>query len=146
MNDELSLNVTGIDQVCANLDKLPDAIQKQVMAQALAAAAVPVAEALEAAAPVRTGKLKASLKTDLALAKSGKGGRVQIGFGKQGFVARMLEFGHRMIGHLPNKVESTTSPVKPEPFMRTAATESMPKALEAFAESVRENLDKIRLE
>jgi hypothetical protein len=124
-------------------------IAKNAFARALTAATVPIVEALEPRTPSTvfdgesfsfksTGKgtLSGSIVTDVAIDSKGRGGRAQVGFGRQGFKARMVEFGHRMIGHKPG-LKDTGKVVRAHPFMRPAAATSGDAAIEAFTDSMR---------
>jgi HK97 gp10 family phage protein len=137
MAEEFSMTVSGIEETCAMLEAAPRNIAKAAFARALAAAAVPVVKALEARTPADTGKLKASIVTDVAVDAAGGGGIASIGFGKQGHVANFVEYGHRMVSHKPHKKEIGT--VAPHPFMRPAAAAAAEPAIDAFCESVRES-------
>jgi HK97 gp10 family phage protein len=139
MSDEFQITVSGIEEVCAALDKMPQRLVKGAYAKALTAASVPVVEALTARTPVDTGDLAAHIKTDIAINAQGKGGRVQVGFGTKGHVARFVEFGHHMIGHEPTKKELGT--VQPHPFMRPATETAADAAVEAFADSIRASVN-----
>ncbi len=132
------IQIRGIEEVCALLDSAPSRIVKHAFARALAAAAVPIVQELEARAPAHTGDMKAHLIADIAVDQDGKGGQAQIGFGKQGYIARLVEFGHRMIGHRPNKKELGSVPC--HPFMRPAAEAAAQAAVDAFTESMQESL------
>lgn len=133
------VKVTGIEEVCAMLTAAPKGVVRLAYGKALAAAAVPIVEALEAHTPEETGALKAAIVSDIALDAEGKGGTLSVGFsGKQGHVANFVEYGHRMIGHKPKKKD--LGEVKPHPFMRPAANDSADEAIEAFAGSVEQSL------
>jgi HK97 gp10 family phage protein len=140
MANNVSINVEGIEEVCAALTALPSKLAKNAFTKGLIASAVPVAEAVLARTPEHTGDLKAHLKTDVVIDASGKGGSVQIGFsGKNGSVARWLEYGHREIGHKP--LNKDLGSVQPHPFMRPALETAADAAIEAFTESVLESIE-----
>ena len=138
MADEFGIEVSGIEEACAMLDRVPKETVKVGFMRGLSAAAVPIVENLEALTPVRKGKLKRALRTDVAIDADGKGGVASINFGNQGHVANFLEYGHRMIGHKPTKKE--LGEVAPQPFMRPAAADAADDAVEAFAEALTETL------
>ena len=139
MAEEFSVDISGIEETCAMLDRLPVNVAKRAFAGALAAAAVPIVEALEASTPVLRGDLKAAIVTDIFVDAQGKGGQASIGFGKEGHVANFVEYGHRMVGHKPGKKE--LGEVQPHPFMRPAAASSGEAAIGAFAESVKQTVE-----
>ncbi len=139
MPDEFSITISGIEETCAWLTAAPANIAKGAIGKALTAACVPVVQALDAHTPVDAGGLKEHLMSDVALDANGRGGDAQIGYGKQGYVARMVEYGHRMVGHKPKK-EDTGKIVVAHPFMRPAAAESGEAAIEAFGKSLEESM------
>jgi len=116
------------------LTALPPGVIKGAVGKALTAAAVPVVRALRATTPQRTGDLVEHLMTDIAIDSQGNGGVASVGYGKQGFKARMVEYGHRMVGHKPDMKESGV--VRAHPWMRPAVASSGEASIEAFAESL----------
>jgi len=139
MADEFSIDISGIEETCAWLTAAPANIAKGAIGKALTAACVPVVQALEAHTPVLTGSLEEHLISDVALDANGRGGQAQVGYGKQGYIARMVEYGHRQVGHKPKKADGG-KPVAAHPFMRPAAAESGEAAIEAFGKSLQESL------
>src|SRR4051794_31704975 len=134
MADEFNITVSGIDDVCKELSELPKSITKNVFARALAAAAVPVVQALRARCPVATGELRDHITTDIQIHAEGKGGTAQVGFGNEGYKARFIEYGHRIVGHAPNHKE--LGAVESKPFMRPATVASAEASITEFAEVV----------
>jgi hypothetical protein len=167
MADEGGVEVRGVDSVCAALSRAPISIVKNCLADALLAAAIPIAQELYMECPVSarnelfddeafaalkgtgTGKMKSALIADVRIDPAGRGGDLQVGFGNQGFKARMVEFGHRCVTHWAKKVlvsglgkrkryrksgghKDTGKTATPNPFMGRAATSSAQAALEAF--------------
>lgn len=60
-----------------------------------------------------------------------RGVHAQIGFGPEGHKALWVEYGHRMVGHKPDK--KLLGQVLPHPFIRRAFDSAAPRALAAFA-------------
>src|SRR5579872_4066390 len=137
---DLGIDIVGLENCISQLTALPQRIVKHAFGKALAASAVPIVEALEARTPVDTGLLRSSIKSDITVSPEGKGGRLNVGFGKQGFRARMVEFGHRAVGHKPDKKDSGKV-VSAHPFMRPATAASQEAATEAFKESLIKSLN-----
>jgi len=154
MADEFSVHISGIEETLAMMAQAPRNITKHAFGKALAAAAVPVYNALNSHTPVMVdgsvkhdpppGALKAHLFTDIEIDQNGKGGDAAVGYGKLGYVARMVEYGHRSVAHGATwndrknnyKGKLLGAPVPPKPFMRTAAAESGEASIEAFGESL----------
>jgi HK97 gp10 family phage protein len=134
----MDITISGVDEIQALLRRAPARVVRNSMARALAAAAVPVVRALEPRIPVDTGDLAKHLMTDIAIDADGRGGTAQIGFGKEGWKARLVEYGHRELGHEPDKKDLGT--VAHHPFMGPAAMASADAAVEAFTEVLSESL------
>ena len=134
----MEIKISGIDEVQALLKAAPARIVRNSFARALAAAAVPVVQALTPRIPVRTGDLAEHLMTDIAIDADGRGGSAQIGFGKEGWKARLVETGHRMVD--PHNPKTEYAPVVAHPFMGPAASASADAAVEAFTEVMADSL------
>jgi HK97 gp10 family phage protein len=133
--------ITGIEETIAALNDMPDRIAKVATVKALNAGVQPILETIRPRIPIgATGELSNSLMYTINIAKDGRNGIAQIGFGKQGFVARMIEYGHRIIGRKPKKTDLGKT-VPSRPFMRPAAETAAGAAIEAFAASVKESID-----
>jgi hypothetical protein len=78
--------------------------------------------------------LMAEVEVDL----NAKGGSASVGFGKLGYIANMVEYGHVMVTHAPGK--KVVGFVPPHPFMRPAFESSAEPAIAAFAASMTETV------
>lgn len=138
---DFRINIRGIDETCDALTRMPKRMVKTSFAKALAAAAVPVSQALAVRAAKHrvTGEMIAHQVSEIEVDAEGKGGRVSIGFGNQGYKARLVEFGHRMVTHEPKHVE--VGLVMPQPFMRPAAADAAEASVEAFDNSLTEDVE-----
>lgn len=148
---DFGFNISGIEEACAMLDRVPKETVKIAFARALAAAAVPIVAAVRSHAPVHTGEMIAKLKADVLIDSEGKGGKVSINFGKEGHTANFVEYGHRMVTHYQKTVlkgkkkvrvggHKDVGEVQPKPFLRPAASASGEAAVEAFTEALTEAL------
>ena len=117
MADE-ELAVRGIENVCAALSRAPALIVKNCFADALLAGAAPIAQELYVECPVSaknelfddetftvlkgtgTGKMKSKIVADVRIDPAGRGGDLQVGFGNQGFKARMAVDDEVTVGSL----------------------------------------------
>lgn len=129
------INVSGIEQVCQALDRAPLAMN-HLLKDGLVEAGNVIAMEVIARTPVKTGLMKASVVNvvEVSLNGRGMGGRAQIGFGKQGFKARMIEYGHRIVGHKPGKKELGSK--EGLGFMRAALEMSKDAAASRFVSVV----------
>jgi len=128
------ITITGVEEVQKMLAEAPRVAVANGFLKALQAGAQVIQEAVAARTPVDTGKMRDALLTDITIDSSLRGGHAAIGFGKEGHKANFVEYGHRMIGHKPNKKEIGT--VAPHPFMRPAAAVSADAAIEAFGDTL----------
>jgi hypothetical protein len=138
MPDEFSIQISGIEETCAMLTMAPAHIAKAAYARALTAACQPVVVALRVNTPIVTGDLLKHLMTDVALDADGRGGVAQVGYGKLGYIARFVEYGHRQIAH-GHSHKAIDAPVAANPFMRLSAAQSLDAALEAAVNSLKES-------
>jgi HK97 gp10 family phage protein len=136
----LEINVTGLEAACGALDSLPDDIAKKALRKALDASMVPVLETMGPNIPVETSDLKAHLKATVRINSNTKSGTATIGFGQAGWKARLVEYGHREIGHEPNKTDLGKT-VPAHPFMRPALEQAADAAVQAFADSILESFE-----
>jgi len=137
--------IEGLEEVQQMLAGAPRVIVGTAFARALKAGATVIEEALVARTPVREIRsggdidepaLIENLKVDITLDADLRGGTAEIGFGKAGYVANLVEYGHRMVSHEGKQLGS----VQPHPFMRPAAELSADAAIEAFGDTLVETL------
>jgi len=141
----MDIQITGVEEACRMLDELPPRVVKQAFARALTAACVPIVRELEVRTPESVkaatsdqyGKLKADIRTDIQIDASGKGALAQIWFAKKDYVARFVEYGHRLLSHGHSKdSRKELGNVQPHPFIRPAAAAGADAAVEAFSETL----------
>jgi hypothetical protein len=152
IEDGFDIEISGIEESCAMLDRVPVETRKIGFARALAAAAVPVVNELRAWTPVaaypggmfaKPGSLLDNMVTDVAIDEAGQGGFASVGFsGGYGHIANWLEYGHRIVsrGGATRYAGKLLSEVPPNPFMRTAAAASAEASVDAFVASLEETL------
>jgi len=135
--------VTGVEEVLQMLRTAPRTVVAISFARALKAGATVIEEVLVAHIPMRELRvggdadepsLIEALGADITLDADFRGGQAEIGFGKQGYVANFVEYGHRLIGHKPALKQ--LGAVQPHPFMRPAAEVSADAAIEAFGDTL----------
>lgn len=139
-----SIVITGLEDVQRSLSELPRAIVRDLFPDALAAGAAVIEGELDSRTPEAvqstSGKQYGSLRSDLAstvkVDAQALEGNARIGFGAKGFVARMVEYGHREVTHAGKDVGNTA----PHPFMRVAADTSEEAAIDAFVDSLIDNI------
>jgi HK97 gp10 family phage protein len=154
---ELAVNVTGLAELERALNELPDKVAKNVARAALRAAAAPVLEEARRLVPVKSGKLRDSLRITTSLrggvpkafVKVGPGGKKYRGT----FYANMIERGtskHLIAGPLYFGGQwhrfAQHKGAKKRPFMRPAADSQAKAAVDAFAAKMRDRLTKAGIE
>jgi HK97 gp10 family phage protein len=153
----LDLKVNGLADLEVTLRELPEKLAKNVCRASLRAGAKVIAEDARRRVPVKTGKLRDSIRVTSSL----KGGRpsasVKAGNRKKGvFYAHMVERGtalHRVKPKWRKALATGGSQggpfyagvsvsASPQPFMRPAADTMAQAALDAFSTYMRKRLNK----
>lgn len=137
MPEEL-ITITGIEEVQQMLKEAPREVVAGGFLKALQAGANVIKTEVAARTPVDTGNMRSALLSEITIDADFRGGMAEIGFGKEGHKANFVEYGHRMIGHKPSKKDEGM--VQPHPFMRPAAAVAADAAIEAFAETLVDEL------
>jgi HK97 gp10 family phage protein len=131
--------VIGLEDAKRDLLGLAGEIARDLFPDALKAGGDVIEQELEARTP--EGKVSTSTKEygplrddlDTAIEIQGLTGSAKVGFGQdKGWVARLVEFGHRDVTHKGKQIGE----VKAHPFMRTSADTAADDAVEAFADSL----------
>jgi hypothetical protein len=144
----LTIDVTGLEQVTAFLERASLQAKTEMVFNALTAGTKPIMAELAVRTPIGTDprrdiprftkgyrrKLLESLTTAMQLDNQGRGGRAQVGYGGRGHTAMWIELGHRMVGHRPEM--KYLGWFAPRPFMRPAAEAAAEAAIEAVAVSI----------
>lgn len=141
------VTVTGLAEVQRMLTEAPRLIVANAYLKALTAAAAVMEAALYSATPERDEgdrneeivHLKDAIVREIELDSRFRGGAFAIGFGSEGFRALWVEYGHRMIGHLPDK-KKLEPDVPPHPFMRRAFDDCADACIAAFANTLETEL------
>lgn len=139
---DVGITVEGLSETMEMLSAAPKHIVVAGFAKALKAGADVIAAELAARTPERdegdrneeVGHLMDNIVIQVQVDPNGQGGIASVGFGKLGHIAMWVEYGHRLLGHKPNKKEIGT--VQPHPFMRPAAAASSDAAVAAFSSSL----------
>ncbi|MBZ5621457.1 MAG: hypothetical protein LAQ69_22435 [Acidobacteriia bacterium] len=137
--------VEGLEETLSMLDGLPKALVLGGYNKAFHAAAGVIERELDARVPIRLeyegkdlmvagGALKGALMFIVTLDSNYRGGIVAVGFGKLGYIANFVEYGHRMVTHKPGLKEVGFVPAYP--FMRPAADAAHEPSVDAFARSL----------
>lgn len=156
MADEVQLNVTGVKEAVAYLEELPKNIVVLGFLRALDAAGAVIQDALFENTPVRTevrstqsaartglqaggrvitgGELREALTRKITIDTNYQGGVVEVYHGKLAWVANLVEYGHRLVGHKPGKKDLGTVPA--HPFIRPTAEAVAQEAVDAFEASI----------
>jgi HK97 gp10 family phage protein len=152
--DDLVIQVQGLSELNAKLEQLPIEVAKKLFRKALRAGGDVLKKEVVNRAPVKTedsgpnsnslspGALKRGIKSRVSVKPEKGAGTVSIQPGKnEAHVARWLETGYTLTGHKPGKKQIKNIPAKP--FFRPAVDSAGQKAIEAFTESLSENLNKL---
>lgn len=141
---EILIEIDGVEEVAELFRNAPKESIPSALLKALSEAGRVIEEYMAGRTPDKTGELLANLDISVTLDSDFRGGYAEIGFsGEQGHVARFVEFGHRMVGHKPDK--KLLGQVEPHPFMRPAADASAEEALDVFVGVMMAELQKSQL-
>ena len=80
------------------------------------------------------GHLIDNLMSTVTIDTQARGGRAVLSFGRKGFLAVWLEFGHRKVTHKGREIGSVAA----KPFMRQSFETASEAALDAFTETVKD--------
>ncbi len=152
------ITVRGIPEVQSYLRDFPRILAINCFRKALGRAAAVFEQELRARCPEADlatsdddyGKLIDNLISTITIDSQGRGGRMQIGFGRKGFVAMFVEYGHRMVAHGATAADRKNNyegkllgaAVPPYPFMRPAFAAAADKAIEVVVEEIQEFMRK----
>ncbi|MCU1327474.1 MAG: hypothetical protein JWN34_2844 [Bryobacterales bacterium] len=130
----------GFEDAKKLLSDLPRRLVRRGLRKAVTAAAVVVAEAIHARTPQSTKAthtdphLADSLVVDVEVDEAAGSAHAEIGFGKQGYRALWVEYGHQQVSH-----GGKPGPFVPaNPFMRSAGIAAGDAAEEAFVAALTE--------
>lgn len=153
----LDLKVNGLASLDATLREMPAKLAKNVCRASLRAAAKVIAEDARRRVPVKTGKLRDSIRVTSSLKGGIPRASVKVGDRKKGiFYAHMVERGtalHRVRPKWRKALHAGNSDSGPyyggisvaaeaKPFMRPAADTQAQAAVNAFADYMRKRLNK----
>lgn len=138
------VTMTGLGDVQKLLRESPKHIVVVGYAKALNAGAVVIEQTLQVMTPEsgidRENRLPLaeSIVIEVEVDTEGKGGVAEVGFGANGYIANMVEYGHRMVTHAPGKKQVGDVPA--HPFIRPAFDQSAEAAIAAFAASIEQTV------
>lgn len=153
MAGEIDMKVSGLDAALRAMEKLPDKAQRRVLRGAERRGVSVIRKHVKAATPVRTGRLRSQLKTQVRFDRRKTTIRGKVGFGSS--FASMLESGTverkrkriggkfaAPFGGLGDRRNKGTGRVKATHFMTRALSKARNQAIAAFSGRFRALLDK----
>jgi HK97 gp10 family phage protein len=141
--NEVHVDVKGLPELKRKLEAAGPQLAARMMRAGLSKGIEIIAQAVLANTPYRTGELQQNLVVAVDVAPSGTSGVARVGFGKQGYIARFLEYGHRKVVR-KGESQEVVGFVPANPFMRRAYESSKEQAREAVIEAIRAELKDIR--
>jgi len=141
------MSVSGIEEVNKMLTEVPKVVVARGFVKALEASINVFATELEFKTPVQLkeeggelivegGDLKGSIKTQVRLDSALRGGTAGVGYGSRTYIANWVEYGHRAVGHKPDKKLLKIGRVKAHPFIRPTFDAKANAAVEAFGDTL----------
>lgn len=142
MSDVVTLEITGLAGVSEALRNLGPKLAKKALRRGLQAAIDVVGEEIINRTPIDTGATIGAAKTKVSINSNDGSGVAKFGYGNRGFQARMVEYGHEIVG--PKKTGSKKSGHVPaKPFMRSGFDVAAPKAIEVFTQVINEEIENL---
>lgn len=151
----LEVSVKGLDQLDKALRELPEKLQRNVARAGLRAGAKVIADEARRLVPVKSGKLRDTIRVTSRIRNGEPTASVKAGNPKKGvFYAHMIERGtakHHIVAapgktlRLPNgtRVRAISHPgATKKPFMRPAADTQAQAAVSAFGAYMRRRIEK----
>ena len=154
-----TVEVEGLEEALAMFDDLPKVVILAGFAGALLAAGNVFVEELDPRVPIQLayeggdlvvagGDLKSALMlTDPEVDSGYRGGSIEAGFGKLGYVANMVEYGHRMVSHAKKEISGPKTPagfVQAYPFIRPAFDTGKERSIDAFVNSLANTVNRFK--
>jgi hypothetical protein len=137
MGDGVDVNISllGFNE---HLKKV-NAQARKALAKSLRAGINVIGNEIVRNTPQLTGELRLAAGINVQTDPNKPSGFAVFGFGKMGYLAYWLEYGHKIVGHIPKKTD-TGKVVAPNPFMRVALDSKAEEASDAFASTMRSEL------
>ena len=143
---EALVSIIGLADVQKMLAEMPKHVVVSGFAKALNAGATVIEQTLQVLTPESEldrddgQHMVDSLVIDVQVDSNGRGGYAEVGYGKQGYKANLVEYGHVMVTH-KNQGSREVGFVPPHPFMRPAFEQSSDAAIAAVQESILQTVD-----
>ena len=128
--------IEGVDfeGVTAMFDDLSNRMKKRAIRAGLKAAIDIVEAEILPNTPVNDGILKENAVTHVRTNGNKIMGMATFGYGGQSREALLVEYGHKVVGHEPDKKELGSE--EPKPWIMPGWDKAMPAALEAFEDAI----------
>lgn len=149
---ETAIEIKGGKELYDQLQQLPAQIERNVLRGALRAGALVIEEEAKLMVPVKSGKLRDSIRVSVRAAQGRVFATIRAG-NAQAFYAHFVEFGTAAHEERPqgakslffaglNRTVVEHPGAQPKPFMRPALDARAQAAIDAVADYVRERLPK----
>ena len=138
MPDTVTCKIEGLENVSQRLEELAKGKATEAIRTALRAGGDVIQSAVAERTPVQSGLLLENITSTEVESAKAQQGAVVIGFGKQGYIARFVEFGH-IVANV--KREGKLHHVPANPFMRQAMDTCHDAAVEAFAAALKQAIE-----
>jgi HK97 gp10 family phage protein len=147
------IQITGIDDVCAALDRLPTELAKAAFAPALKAGGAVLETAIKQGTPIEAGThisgvsvppgaLRAAVEISVENDAGGRGGQATVDWGDLSYIAGFVDRGHRNVrggyshldkgGRAHGPGRELGDRVPPHPFARRATADCSTDVIATF--------------
>lgn len=138
-SESADVDVRGLSEVIKQLEKFPKEIEKRVVRRELRKASKIILSEAKQRAPRRSGELEKGLKIRMKAKKGSRWLRSQVRSTARH--SHLIEFGHRMVGHKPNK--KVVGFVPPTPYLRPAMINNQDRVMSTLGEGVAKSIAKL---
>jgi len=154
---DLQVKITGVEELSEWFNRLPTEGVQLATSRALVKGTIPVVREITTLTPERsegsrdegTDHLIDRLRSRFYIDREGRGGVAQIDFGILGWLANLVERGHRMIGHRPGK-RQLVGPKTPDGmvralrFMATGLDNAQDEAIQGLCDGFAEGIEEFK--
>lgn len=139
MAQMIEVKIQGLEGIEEKLRSAGTKLAAKALRRALRVGGNVLRDEIRARTPVETGILRKNVKLRVSVSAKREESIAKVGFGRQTVVARAVELGHRQLTH-KKQGKKQVGQVPAHPFIRPAFEAAKQKAIDAFAQTIREAL------
>ena len=138
------ITLIGFKELAIELKTFPDKLKKKALGKVVRAGANVILKDARRRAPKRLGKLRKGIKVQRKRRQPRNIIRDAIGFTKDAWYGRLVEYGHNIVSSSGEK--KVIGHVSAQPFLRPAFDNNINASLDAMHKKLEQEIGKMRLE